>query len=74
MPGIDQKAKMARAAMDPEYAQRLQQEQPDAQQKPQTPSAQAAAGGGVIVNTPDGPISFKNQQQADAFKLKAGIR
>jgi hypothetical protein len=83
MPYIDNKAKQARARLDPEYAKRLAQETlqqqmknaPAAQQQqqPQTTSSQTA-GGGVIVQTPDGPMSFKNQQAADAFKLKFGIK
>lgn len=30
--------------------------------------------GGVIVNTPDGPIQFKTQAEADAFKAKVGLQ
>ena len=29
--------------------------------------------GGVIVNTPDGPIQFKTQAEANAFKAKVGL-
>jgi hypothetical protein len=85
MPYIDEKAKKARARLDPEYAKRLAQEQPQQQtqtspaaqqqQPPQSPATPSqTAGGGVIVNTPDGPVSFKTQQLADAFRLKHGLK
>jgi len=45
------------------------------QQQQQTPAAPSQnTGGSVIVQTPHGPMTFKNQQQADSFKRDAGIQ
>ncbi len=68
MPNVSQGAKQARAALDPDYAA--------AHPEIQTPQAQKQqqATSGVTVNTPNGPFTFKTQQEADAFRAKAGIK
>jgi hypothetical protein len=65
MPGMSEKAKQARAALDPEYAQTYQ---------PQ--AAQPKGGGGAVsVTDPNGGVhNFPNQAAADKFKQAAGIK
>lgn len=71
---LDKLQEITGKAYDIHDTQRVQQFTDASKSGGATPRVSSSNQGGVIVPTPDGPIQFKSQAEADAFKAKVGLK